>query len=61
MEKRFDLSAAALHILAMALMLCDHLWATLLPAQEWLTWVGRLAFPQLQALCAAYADLCDPL
>ena len=30
---RFDLSAAALHILAMALMLMDHLWATLLPAQ----------------------------
>ena len=25
---RFDLSAAALHILAMALMLMDHLWAT---------------------------------
>ena len=23
---RFDLSAAALHILAMALMLMDHLW-----------------------------------
>ena len=45
MEKRFDLSAAVLHILAMALMLCDHLWATLLPAQEWLTCVGRLAFP----------------
>ncbi len=45
MEKRFDLNAAALHILAMALMLCDHLWATLLPAQEWLTCVGRLAFP----------------
>ena len=34
MKKRFDLSAAALHILAMAFMLMDHLWATLLPAQE---------------------------
>ena len=45
MKKRFDLSAAALHILAMAFMLMDHLWATLLPAQEWLTGVGRLAFP----------------
>ena len=45
MKKRFDLSAAALHILAMAFMLMDHLWATLLPAQEWLTCVGRLAFP----------------
>ena len=28
-----DLSAAALHIIAMALMLIYHLWATLLPAQ----------------------------
>ena len=45
MNKRFDLSAAALHILAMALMLMDHLWATLLPGQEWLTCAGRLAFP----------------
>ena len=34
---RFELSAAALHIIAMALMLMDHLWATLLPAQDWLT------------------------
>lgn len=40
-----DLSTAALHILAMALMLMDHLWATLLPAQDWLTCAGRLAFP----------------
>lgn len=44
-SKRFDISTATLHILAMALMLMDHLWATLLPAQEWLTCVGRLAFP----------------
>lgn len=43
--KHFDLSAAALHIIAMTFMLMDHLWATLLPAQEWLTCVGRLAFP----------------
>lgn len=42
---KMDLSAATLHILAMAFMLMDHLWATLLPAQEWLTCVGRIAFP----------------
>lgn len=42
---KMDLSAAALHILAMTFMLMDHLWATLLPAQEWLTCVGRIAFP----------------
>lgn len=42
---KMNLSAATLHILAMAFMLMDHLWATLLPAQEWLTCVGRIAFP----------------
>lgn len=41
----FNLSVATLHILAMTLMLMDHLWATLLPAQEWLTCAGRVAFP----------------
>ena len=41
----FDISAAMLRIIAMTFMLMDHLWATLLPAQDWLTCVGRLAFP----------------
>ena len=45
MKKNHDLSAAALHILAMTLMLMDHLWATLLPSLDWLTCAGRLAFP----------------
>jgi hypothetical protein len=44
-QKTFDLSSGALHLLAMALMLCDHLWATVLPQQGWLTCVGRIAFP----------------
>ena len=26
-------------------MLCDHLWATIVPGNQWLTCVGRLAFP----------------
>lgn len=43
--KRFDLSSAALHLFAMALMLCDHLWATVVIGNEWLTAIGRLAFP----------------
>ena len=34
-SRHFDISTAALHIIAMTLMLMDHLWATLLPAQEW--------------------------
>ena len=43
--KRIEISAAALHIFAMTFMLMDHLWATLLPAQDWLTCIGRIAFP----------------
>lgn len=43
--KKFDLSIATLHIIAMILMLGDHLWATFLPNQEWLTILGRIAFP----------------
>ena len=40
-----DISARTLHILAMVFMLLDHLWATIIPGQNWLTCVGRLAFP----------------
>ena len=42
---RLDLSSAALHILAMLFMLCDHLWGTIIPGNQWLTNIGRLAFP----------------
>ncbi len=45
MNHKLSLSSAGLHILAMALMLMDHLWATVLSGQEWLTAAGRLAFP----------------
>ena len=44
-SKNFELTAAVLNIIAMTLMLMDHLWATLLPAREWLTCAGRVAFP----------------
>lgn len=40
-----QLSSTGLHILAMGFMLCDHLWAMLFPAKEWLTCMGRIAFP----------------
>ncbi len=39
------LNSLSLKLLAMALMLCDHLWATVVPGANWLTAVGRLAFP----------------
>jgi hypothetical protein len=41
----FDISSAGLHILAMLFMLLDHLWATVVSGNEWMTCVGRLAFP----------------
>lgn len=43
--KKIDISAAVLHVLAMTLMLMDHLWATLFPSLDWLTCAGRIAFP----------------
>ena len=45
MKAKFDISSFGLHLLAMGLMLCDHLWATVIPGNDWLTCLGRLAFP----------------
>lgn len=44
MKKTF-LTAAHLRILALFLMLLDHLWATVVPGNFWMTCVGRMAFP----------------
>lgn len=44
MKKTF-LTAAHLRILALFLMLLDHLWATVVPGNLWMTCVGRMAFP----------------
>ncbi len=42
---RKDISSLTLHLIAMGAMLCDHMWATVVPGNDWLTWIGRLAFP----------------
>lgn len=42
---KFELTSFHLHLLAMAFMLCDHLWATVIVGNNWMTDVGRLAFP----------------
>ena len=39
------LTAAHLRILALTLMLLDHLWATVVPGNIWMNCVGRMAFP----------------
>ncbi len=43
--KKFEITSMALHIMAMLFMLCDHLWGTIVPGNDWLTCIGRLAFP----------------
>ena len=46
MEKRkFELTSFHLHVLAMAFMLCDHMWVTVISGNDWLTCIGRIAFP----------------
>ena len=44
-QRKFGLTAAQLRILALVLMLLDHLWATVVPGNNWMTYVGRMAFP----------------
>ena len=39
------LRASDLKIIAMVCMLLDHLWATVVPDNLWMTCVGRIAFP----------------
>ena len=40
-----ETTSAILHGMAMLFMLCDHLWATSMMDGDWLTCVGRIAFP----------------
>ena len=42
---RIQTTSFSLHVMAMAFMLCDHLWATFMTNQEWMTCVGRVAYP----------------
>jgi len=39
------ITANQLRLLAMALMVLDHLWATIVPGNDWMTYLGRTAFP----------------
>ena len=45
LKKLKCINALELKVLAMALMLCDHMWATVLPDIGWISNLGRLAFP----------------
>lgn len=39
------LTSNMLRILAMGFMICDHLWAKVIPGNDWLTYIGRMTFP----------------
>lgn len=52
MKKRPELTSFGLHLLAMGLMLCDHICLALMPDRVWMTCVGRLAFPIFAFLVA---------
>lgn len=43
--RKFGLTAMHLRILALFLMLLDHLWGTVVPGNNWMTYLGRMAFP----------------
>ena len=47
MEKKLKIetSSMSLHVMAMIFMLCDHLWGTVIPGNDWLTCIGRISFP----------------
>ena len=42
---KLETTSLMLHGMAIACMLCDHLWGTVIPGNDWLTCIGRLAFP----------------
>lgn len=44
-RRHVEITSAMLHIMAMVFMLCDHLWATVVPGNDWLTIIGRIAYP----------------
>lgn len=44
-RRPLEITSFCLHIMAMVFMLCDHLWGTLISGNDWLTCIGRLAFP----------------
>lgn len=44
-KHHFEITSMALHIMAMGFMLCDHIWVTIISGNEWMTCLGRIAFP----------------
>lgn len=43
--KSLEITSFSLHLIAMTCMLLDHMWATIIPGNMWMYYIGRLAFP----------------
>lgn len=41
-SRKFQLTAAQLRWIALGAMLLDHLWAMVVPGNQWMTYAGRL-------------------
>lgn len=46
-EKKFriEMTSFSLHMMAMIFMLFDHMWITVIYGNDWMNYLGRLAFP----------------
>lgn len=44
-DMKLQTTSFSLHLIAMFTMLCDHLWGTIVPGNDWLTCIGRISFP----------------
>ncbi len=44
-NRKIEITSLSLHIMAMVFMLCDHLWGTIVPGNDWLNCIGRISFP----------------
>ena len=59
-NRSFGIDAGMLRLLAILFMLLDHLWATVVRGNLWMTCLGRLAFPIFAfQLCEGYRHTSD--
>ncbi len=52
MTKKYGLSSTALRFIAMFFMLLDHMWASVVTGNNWMTYAGRMALPLFAFLIA---------
>lgn len=51
-RQNIEISSFALHIFAMFCMLLDHIWGVMMIGNDWMTCIGRIAFPMFAFMIA---------